>query len=171
MAISFAQRGGIEGSSHGQPEGHEIERLKQVIATAGLYREPPSAFAAQQAPLALLCSEKSLGNPKEPVMEMGTSTARCPHSDFMRNLSLGLVLTILVLSCVACGGSPTVLTAFRTEEQAQTHCPKDIVVWLDPQSGLYYFKGNGSYGRSNAGRYACRGEADAAGMHGMPNQP
>jgi len=91
------------------------------------------------------------------------------HGDFMRNLGQGLVLIALALSCAACGESATVLTAFRTEEQAQTHCPKDIVVWLDPQSGLYYFKGHGSYGRSNAGRYACRSEADAAGMHGMPN--
>src|ERR1700730_11767275 len=88
----------------------------------------------------------------------------------MRNLVPGLVLITLALSCAACGGSPTVLTAFRTEEQAQTHCPKDIVVWLDPQSGLYHFKGHGSYGRSNAGRYACRTEAEAAGMHGMPNR-
>ncbi len=87
----------------------------------------------------------------------------------MRNLGPGLVLITLVLSCAACGESPAVLTAFRTEEQAQTHCPKDIVVWLDPQSGLYYFKGHGSFGRSNAGRYACRAEADAAGMQGMPN--
>jgi hypothetical protein len=87
----------------------------------------------------------------------------------MRSVGPGLVLITLALSCAACGESPAVLTAFRTEEQAQTHCPKDIVVWLDPQRGLYYFKGNGSYGRSNAGRYACRAEADAAGMHGIPN--
>jgi hypothetical protein len=78
-------------------------------------------------------------------------------------------LTALALSCAACGHSPTVLTAFRTEEQAQAHCPKDTVVWLDPQSGIYYLKGHGSYGRSNAGRYACRGEADLVGMHGVPN--
>jgi hypothetical protein len=94
---------------------------------------------------------------------------RVAHGDCMLNLDPGLVLITLALSCAACGGSPTVLTAFRTEEQAQTHCPKDIVVWLDPQSGLYYFKGHGSYGRSNAGRYACRAEADAAGMHRVPN--
>ena len=87
----------------------------------------------------------------------------------MRNLGPGIVLIALASACAACGESPTVLTAFRTEEQAQFHCPKDIVVWLDPQSGLYYFKGHGSYGRSNAGRYACRSEAHAAGMHGMPN--
>jgi hypothetical protein len=91
------------------------------------------------------------------------------HGDFMCNLGPGPVLIALASVCAACGESPTVLTAFRTEEQAQTHCPKDIVVWLDPQSGLYYFKGHGSYGRSNAGRYACRTEADAAGMHGIPN--
>ena len=102
-------------------------------------------------------------------MEMPTISSALPRtvtscSTWVRALSL----ITLALSCAACGGSPTVLTAFRTEEQAQTHCPKDIVVWLDPQSGVYYFKGHGSYGRSNAGRYACRAEADAAGMHGIP---
>ena len=82
---------------------------------------------------------------------------------------LGLVLTGLALFCAACGQSPAVLMAFRTEDQAQTHCPKDTVVWIDPQSAMYYLKGHGSYGRSTAGRYACRGEADQAGMHGVPN--
>lgn len=75
----------------------------------------------------------------------------------------------LTLSCAACGQSPTVLIAFRTEEQAQAHCPKDTVVWIDPQSAMYYFKGQGPYGSSAAGRYACRGEADLSGMHGVPN--
>src|ERR1700739_4865464 len=41
-------------------------------------------------------------------------------------------LVALALSCAACGGSPTVLTAFRTEQQAQEHCPEDTIVWLDP---------------------------------------
>jgi hypothetical protein len=86
-----------------------------------------------------------------------------------RRWSSWYVLMALALSCAACGQSPTVLTVYRTEEQAQTHCPKDAVVWLDAQSGLYYLKGNGSYGSSTAGRYACRDEADAAGMHGVPN--
>jgi hypothetical protein len=83
---------------------------------------------------------------------------------------LGLVLTTLGLSCAACGQSPpAVLVAFRTEEQAQSHCPKDTVVWVDAQSATYYLKGNELYGHAAAGRYACRGEADQAGMHGVPN--
>jgi hypothetical protein len=86
-----------------------------------------------------------------------------------RRRSLWSLLTALALACAACGQSPAVLTAFRTEEQAQAHCPKDTVVWVDPQSGIYYLRGHGSYGRSNAGRYACRGEADGAGMHATPN--
>ena len=87
-----------------------------------------------------------------------------------RRRSLRKAVTALALSCAACGGqSPTVLVAFRTEEQAQTHCPKDTVVWIDPQSALYYLKGKERYGSSPAGRYACRGEADLAGMRGAPN--
>jgi hypothetical protein len=81
----------------------------------------------------------------------------------------GFALTAVALSCAACGGStPTVLVAFRTEEQAQAHCPKDTVVWIDPQNAMYYLKGHGKYG-SIAGRYACRDEADEAGIHGGPS--
>jgi hypothetical protein len=86
-----------------------------------------------------------------------------------RRRSLWSLVTALALSCAACGQPPAVLTAFRTEQQAQAHCPKDAVVWVDPQSGIYYLKGHASYASSNAGRYACRGEADLAGMHGVPN--
>ena len=61
------------------------------------------------------------------------------------------------------------LMAFRTEQQAQEHCPEDTIVWLDPQSGMYQLKGHGSYGLSGAGRYACRGKAERTGMHAMTN--
>jgi hypothetical protein len=86
-----------------------------------------------------------------------------------RSLGVGLMMVPLSLSCAACGGSPTVLTAFRTEQQAQEHCPKDTIVWVDPQSGTYQLKGHGSYGLSGTGRYACRDEAERAGMHAMAN--
>jgi hypothetical protein len=86
-----------------------------------------------------------------------------------RGLGSGLIALALALSCAACGGSPAVLTAFRTELQAHEHCPKDTIVWLDPQSGMYQLKGHGSYGLSGAGRYACRDEAERAGMHAVAN--
>ena len=86
-----------------------------------------------------------------------------------RRRTVWKLLIALALSCAACRQTPTVLVAFRTEEQAQSHCPKDTVVWIDPQSAMYYLKGNGSYGHSAAGRYACRGEADQSGMHGVTN--
>jgi len=93
-----------------------------------------------------------------------------PSGKAGRRRSSWKAVTALALSCAACGQSaPAVLIAFRTEEQAQMHCPKDTVVWVDPQSGMYYFKENSAYGRSGAGRYACRGDADLAGMHEVPN--
>jgi hypothetical protein len=86
-----------------------------------------------------------------------------------RTLSSAFTILALALSFAACGGSRAVLTAYRTEQQAQEHCPKDAVVWLDPQSGMFQLKGHGSYGFSGAGRYACRGEAERAGMRAMAN--
>jgi hypothetical protein len=74
-----------------------------------------------------------------------------------------------VLAFTACAQAPEVLVAFRTEQQAQEHCPKDTVVWVDAQSGGYYLNTNPSYGHAGAGRYACRGEAERAGMRAMAN--
>ena len=80
-----------------------------------------------------------------------------------------LLAMVLALTCAACGQSPAVLSAFRTGQQAQQHCPSDAVVWVDPQSGTYQLKGHGSYGLSDTGRYACRSDAERAGMHAMAN--
>src|ERR1700756_5293214 len=80
-----------------------------------------------------------------------------------------LLAMVLALTCAACGQSPVVLSAFRTEQQAQEHCPSDAVVWVEPQTGTYQPKGHGSYGLSATGRYACRSEADGAGMHAIAN--
>jgi hypothetical protein len=80
-----------------------------------------------------------------------------------------LLLAVLPLAFAACAHAPEVLVAFRTEQQAQEHCPKDTVVWVDPQSGGYYFTTSPSYGYAGARRYACRHEADLAGMRAMAN--
>jgi len=55
------------------------------------------------------------------------------------------------------------LQLFSTETDAQRHCPKDEVVWLNTNSGIYHEKGMRWYGHTRAGAYVCRKEADAAG--------
>ena len=80
-----------------------------------------------------------------------------------------VLLAALPLACAACAQAPEVLVAFRTEQQAQEHCPKDTVVWVDPQSSGYYLNTSPSYGHAGTGRYACRREAESAGMRGMAN--
>jgi hypothetical protein len=55
------------------------------------------------------------------------------------------------------------LQLFSTESAAQAHCRKDEVVWLNTNSGIYHEKGMRWYGRTRAGAYVCRKEADAAG--------
>ena len=55
------------------------------------------------------------------------------------------------------------LPMFATQEAAQKHCPKDTVVWLNTNSGIYHLKGERWYGRTRHGAYVCKKEADAAG--------
>ncbi len=55
------------------------------------------------------------------------------------------------------------LAQFETESAAQKHCPKDTVVWLNTNSGIYHEKGMRWYGRTREGAYVCRAEANAAG--------
>jgi hypothetical protein len=55
------------------------------------------------------------------------------------------------------------LQLFSTEAAAQGHCPKDTVVWLNTNTGIYHEKGMRWYGRTHYGAYVCRAEADAAG--------
>ncbi len=55
------------------------------------------------------------------------------------------------------------LAEFQTEAAAQRHCPKDSVVWLNTNSGIYHEKGMRWYGRTRQGAYVCRAEADAGG--------
>ncbi len=58
------------------------------------------------------------------------------------------------------------LTPFRTQDQAQRHCPGDTVVWLDFSKGKYYSKGQQLYGRGFNGSYVCREEARSSFYRG-----
>jgi hypothetical protein len=55
------------------------------------------------------------------------------------------------------------LAMFDTEAGAQRHCPRDIVVWLNTNTGIYHEQGMRWYGRTKHGAYVCRQEADAVG--------
>jgi hypothetical protein len=55
------------------------------------------------------------------------------------------------------------LQLFATERAAKAHCPRDVVVWLNTNSGIYHDKGMRWYGNTKSGAYVCRREADAAG--------
>ena len=55
------------------------------------------------------------------------------------------------------------LQLFSSEAAAQAHCPRDTVVWLNTNTGIYHEKGMRWYGRTKHGAYVCRKEADAAG--------
>jgi hypothetical protein len=58
---------------------------------------------------------------------------------------------------------------FNSEYAAQTHCPRDIVVWLNLPTGVYHFKGQRWYGATKNGAYVCRTEADAEGDRATRN--
>jgi hypothetical protein len=91
-----------------------------------------------------------------------------------------LRIAVLAVICAICGPSfalpPSVATAtsssaiaavglqlFDTEAAAQKHCPRDQVVWLNTNTGIYHEKGMRWYGNTKHGAYVCRKEADAAG--------
>jgi hypothetical protein len=61
------------------------------------------------------------------------------------------------------------LTLFSTEEQAQQHCPSDLVVWLNLPTHIYHWKGMRWYGNTNNGAYVCKKEADENGNRGTLN--
>lgn len=55
------------------------------------------------------------------------------------------------------------LQMFSSEGAAQAHCPRETVVWLNTNSGIYHEKGMRWYGNTREGAYVCRSEANAAG--------
>jgi hypothetical protein len=52
---------------------------------------------------------------------------------------------------------------YKTEKQAQAHCPSDVVVWLNTSSKIYHYKWQRWYGATHNGTYMCKQEAEAAG--------
>jgi hypothetical protein len=84
-------------------------------------------------------------------------------------VALWFVLAVLLSSDALALSPTTPLTNYPTEAQAQQHCPTDTVVWLNLPTGIYHSKGQRWYGRTKSGAYACRAEANQAGMRGSLN--
>lgn len=65
--------------------------------------------------------------------------------------------------------SAATITYFTTEGEAQAHCQRDVVVWLNIPSGIYHYKGERWYGRTKHGAFVCEKEAIAAGDRATEN--
>jgi hypothetical protein len=76
---------------------------------------------------------------------------------------LGLVLLTASLFITMPGAEAQGLGLFRTQGQAQQHCPKDTVVWLDLKKRIYYLQGQRQYGRGRTAVFTCRNEARRSG--------
>jgi hypothetical protein len=87
-----------------------------------------------------------------------------------RRVVIALVVLTVLLPLTVFALSPSApLLNFPTEQQAQHHCPSDTVVWLNLPSGIYHYRGQRWYGRTNSGAYVCHSEADHAGMRASRN--
>ena len=59
-----------------------------------------------------------------------------------------------------------VQTKFASEETAQQHCPRDMVVWLTLPGNTFVVKGDPRFGTTQRGAYMCERDAIAAGNRG-----
>ena len=78
-------------------------------------------------------------------------------------------LAMLLLLFGLLSNSAFALDEFPTESAAQQHCPTDIVVWLNLPTGIFHFKGERWYGRTKAGAFVCKKEAEKEGMRATRN--
>ncbi len=62
------------------------------------------------------------------------------------------------------GRPPVGADEFQTEVQAKSHCPTDLVVWVNITSKIYHFAGHKSYGTTKSGAYMCEKEATGHGF-------
>ena len=85
----------------------------------------------------------------------------------MKWLRAALVALVLLIPSVSAVAQTAPL--FSTEQQAQQHCPSDVVVWVNLPSGIYHFKGQRWYANTKSGAYVCKGEADKSGYRATRN--
>jgi hypothetical protein len=74
----------------------------------------------------------------------------------IRTLGVAIALTAAL---TATDARAQLLTPFRYQDQAQRHCPSDMVVWLDFKKRKYYFSTQKLYGSGFHGSFVCLQEA------------
>jgi hypothetical protein len=79
------------------------------------------------------------------------------------------LITLLLTSFAPAPVSAKDLSQFTTQKAAQKHCPNDMVVWLNTNTGIWHNQGSHWYGRTKNGVYVCEKEAGAAGNRGSLN--
>lgn len=67
-------------------------------------------------------------------------------------------------------GKPQAANQFAAEGQAQSHCPRGLVVWANTDSKIYHFSGHSDYGHTKQGAYMCEQDAEAQGMRAAKNE-
>ena len=74
-------------------------------------------------------------------------------------------LALMTLPGFVIAASATMpLANFPREQEAQQHCPDDLIVWLDRPTRTYHYRGERWYGATKTGAYVCQNEAVRAGM-------
>jgi hypothetical protein len=79
----------------------------------------------------------------------------------MRKLILASIVAAAMGSALAAPVPDVKL--WNSEDAAQTQCPLDKVVWLEPYKHLYYYRSSKHYANSGVGGFVCRKDAIAAG--------
>jgi hypothetical protein len=74
-----------------------------------------------------------------------------------------LLAYVLFLTSIFPSNAAPPAQHFQLEPEAQRHCPKDTVVWVNTKTGIYHLRGERWYGRTKDGAYVYRKEADTGG--------
>lgn len=82
-----------------------------------------------------------------------------------RGLFAVAALSPILLGTPAAVATPRLLEVehFQFEQQAQQHCPDDVIVWAIVHLGVYNSSAERWYGQTNDGSFVCRKDAEAAG--------
>ncbi len=81
----------------------------------------------------------------------------------MRLLFASLAVGAILVPAAARIEASEPLDLYKSESAARQHCRGDAVVWLDVPSNRYWVEGEAEFGRTKAGGYTCKKDADRSG--------